>query len=49
MKTQGRKWRRAFALLPITVDGDSIWLAWYWRRFMGDCYEVSFTKESPSD
>lgn len=42
-------WHRAFAIIPVRVDGMSVWLEWYWYRFMGDCYEVSLTKERPSD
>lgn len=36
-------WKRRFAILPITVDGEWHWLVWYWTRFMCLYNEVSFT------
>lgn len=36
-------WRKRFAFLPVCVGGECVWCAWFWRRFAGDCYEVSFT------
>jgi hypothetical protein len=40
-------WRRRFALLPVCIDDGPttqvVWLEWYWRRFCGLYYEVSFT------
>lgn len=45
--TVNNPWKRRFALLPVCLsDGPTsqcIWWEWYWRRFCGDCYEVSFT------
>ena len=39
--------RKRFAFLPVGVSNgpstEYVWLEWYWRRFCGDCYEVSFT------
>lgn len=37
------KWKRHFALLPISLSNETIWLEWVWRRFCGDCYEVRLT------
>ena len=36
-------WRKKFALLPVFVSGKGIWLEWYWQRWGGDCYEISFS------
>lgn len=42
-------WKRKFALFPIDDgNGNWIWLEWYWSRFEGLYYNVSFTKEKPN-
>lgn len=40
-------WKRRFALLPFSLNGQWHWLVWYWQRFCGDCYEVSLGKDMP--
>lgn len=45
-------WRHRFAFLPVKIGDTTIWLQWYERRFMGDCYEVrdrSFDDEFNGD
>lgn len=42
-------WRRKFAIIPVCVEGECIWLRWYWARWMGDCREVEFGEEKPRD
>lgn len=45
--------KRRFAWLPVSVRVglvyESVWLEYYWARFCGDCFEISFTKEKPND
>jgi hypothetical protein len=36
-------WKRGFAFLPYQVGDEWHWLVPFWRRFRGDCYEVTFT------
>ena len=33
-------WRTRFAILPVKIGDQWVWLERYERRFMGDCYEV---------
>lgn len=33
-------WRTRFAIIPVTIEGERIWLKWYERRFCGEYYEV---------
>lgn len=42
-------WRRFFAVLPVTVQGQTVWLEWYWRRWWGDHYEVNWTDPRQPD
>lgn len=35
------RWHRWFALIPITIGKETIWLEWYWYRWCGDVTEVS--------
>lgn len=41
-------WRDRFALLPVKIGDEWVWLERYQRRFMGDCYEVR-TALTPTD
>lgn len=43
MKWRDRRddWQLKFALFPVSIDGSWHWLVWYWRRFCGDCFQVS--------
>ncbi len=40
-------WQRRFAVLPVTVADETVWLEWFWRRFAGDCIEISFGDQHP--
>jgi len=42
-------WKRKFAILPVNVGDQWIWLEFYWSKFCGDYYSVSLEKEKPSD
>lgn len=39
-KTDQNLWRRRFALLPVKIGEEWIWLEWFERRFCGEYYEV---------
>lgn len=45
--TFNHPWRKRFAIIPVGVSTgpttEYVWLEWCWRRWFGDCYEVSFT------
>ena len=32
-RSKADDWKQRFALLPITLDGETHWLVWYWTRF----------------
>lgn len=38
--TDPSRWRVCFAWFPVKIDGQTLWLERYERRFMGDHYEV---------
>ena len=42
-------WKRKFAILPVNVGDQWIWLEFYWSKFQGDYYNVSLGKEKPCD
>jgi hypothetical protein len=41
------RWRRGFALLPLSDGWTTIWLRPYWYRPYGEYTAVSFDKERP--
>lgn len=43
------RWKRRFALLPVLIDDEWVWLEWYWRMHYGDGYAVSFDKPEDPD
>ncbi len=42
-KFDPHRWHRRFALLPIVLSDEVIWLCWYWARPGGEYTEVSLT------
>ena len=40
---QNDGWRRRFALLPLFVSDEVVWLQTYWARPRGEYTEVRFT------
>lgn len=44
--TRRSGWRRTFALFPIILSEQAVWLQWVWVRSHGDHYEVAL--EDPS-
>ena len=40
VKPRDDGWRRRFAILPVTIGGEVLWLEWFERRLMGEYYEV---------
>lgn len=49
MKWSNKKttWKKHFAILPICVEGDWLWLENYWSKFMGIYTAISF--EEPEE
>lgn len=45
------EWERRFAVLPVQIGDEFIWLEWYWARYcgneLGDAWEVRTA--SPGD
>lgn len=33
-------WRKRFAIIPVKIGDEVLWLEWFERRFMGEYYEV---------
>lgn len=39
-KTKGDGWHKRFAILPVRIGDEILWLEWFERRFAGEYYEV---------
>lgn len=39
------RWAKRFALIPVRVDDEWLWLGWYWARFCGEYVERRFSDE----
>jgi len=47
-KPEDDGWRKRFAILPINLREEIIWLEWYWAREMGLYTEVYPGRDRPA-